>query len=304
MLKKYPLIQAIDDVRNTLLASAFSVSYTWRQYHNDGSISLTTTSVAYDGIFKILETQWPSWALVYDNKITADKTWFADLFSNWKSRNVNNLANMASAYNPNYNPFNNYNGREQYTRLGNSGHVDTETTHDVPEYTDTITDSNVRTGSQTTSGQKTETRDDTASVSTFDSAVLGVTDNTQGSTNTTGDSYTTSYDDLTDTGGGSTTHGAHTDTDTTTLTHHNALNGSAEYSGGTDLFGNTVTGGDEYVNEIRTRAGNLGITSTQDMIHQELDLRHYDILVDWLGQFIAQYCILSPNVAEGGTEWD
>lgn len=286
MLKKYPLIQAVSDVKNTQLATAFTVSYTWYSYNRDGSVGLHNETILNTTIFDYLITHWPSWALVYDDSVAANNQWFARIFGGWRTRNTDNLARIATAYNSAYNPVDNYNSREQRTRLGNSGYIDSSTTHSVPQYTDSTTDSNTRTGS--------ETRDDTASVTTFDSADLGVTDNNTGSTK---------YNSVTDSGSGSITHGEHTDTDTTTMTHHNALNGSADYSGGSDLFGNSVTGGDEYSNEIFTRAGNIGVTKTQEMIADELSLRTHDIVIEWLSGFISEYCILSPDVQDGDDEW-
>lgn len=286
MLKKYPLIQAVNDVKNTQQATAFTVSYTWYEYGLDGSDILHNETILNTTIFDYLTTHWPSWALVYDDSVTASYQWFARIFGSWRSRNTDNLARITTAYKSVYNPVNNYNSREQRTHLGNAGYIDSTTTHSVPQYTDSTTDSNTRTGS--------ENRDDTASVTTFDSTDLGVTDSNTGST---------TYNGVTDSGSGSITHGEHTDTDTTTMTHHNALNGSADYSGGSDLFGNSVTGGDEYSNEIFTRAGNIGVTKSQEMIADELALRTHDIIIEWLAGFINEYCILSPDMQDGDDEW-
>ena len=212
-----------------------------------------------------------------------------------------------------WNPLWNVDGEEKYTSLDNSGVNDEATTHSYTTHTDTLTDtygeytdstsdSNVRTGSQTITGARTETHEDTDSVTTFDSADFNDTDHNIGSNTTTGDTETTDYNNLTDTGSGSQTHGAHTDThgtqygahtdtDSKTITHKNALNGAAEYSGGVDGFGNVVVGGDHYHTEIRERHGNIGVTKTTDLIADAIDLYRTQLLQTFFDDINAQLLV-------------
>lgn len=180
-----------------------------------------------------------------------------------------------------YNPLYNVDGVEQYTFISNEGTKDTTLQRSYTQHTDTTTSNNTRSGSISDSGSSTATHEDTNSVTSFDSSDLSTTDHNSGNNNVTSSSNTQTYNNLSDNGGGSVTYGAHTDTDTTTITHHNALNGSAEYSGGDDLFGNSVTGGDKYHNEKRLRQGNIGVTKTQELIEAERNNLRFSIIQEF-----------------------
>lgn len=227
--------------------------------------------------------------------------------------NKSKYLKIAEALGYEWNPLWNVDGEERYTALENSGANDEQTTHSYTQHTDTLTDtygeytdetsdSNVRTGSQTTTGARTETHDDTNSVTTFDSTDFADTDHNTGSNVTTGDTETVDYNSLTDTGSGSQTHGAHTDThgtqygahidtDSKTITHRNALNGAAEYSGGVDSFGNVVVGGDHYHTEIRERHGNIGVTKTTELIADAIDLYRTRLLQEFFDDINAEILV-------------
>lgn len=180
-----------------------------------------------------------------------------------------------------YNPLFNVDGIEQYTSLSNEGTNDITKQLSFTQHTDTTTSNNTRSGSISDSGSSSATHEDTNSVTSFDSTDLSTTDHNSGNNNITSSSNTQTYNNLSDNGGGSVSYGAHTDTDTTTVTHHNALNGSAEYSGGDDLFGNSVTGGDKYHNEKRLRQGNIGVTKTQELIEAERANLRFSIIQEF-----------------------
>lgn len=176
-----------------------------------------------------------------------------------------------------YNPLYNVDGEESYTYLENEGTNDIVKQMSYTAHTDTTGNTNTKTGS--VSGASSETHEDTAQVTSFDSSAFENTDHTSGNVNTTG--ATTTYNSLTDTATGSVSYGAHTDTDTTTVTHHNAKNGETDYSGGTDLFGNSVTGGDKYHTEKRLRQGNIGVTKTQELIEAERNNLRFSLIQEF-----------------------
>ena len=159
-----------------------------------------------------------------------------------------------------YNPLWNVDGVEEYTYLENTGVNDISVSKTVGSYTDTH-------GSTETTN---ETHEDTNSVTSFDSTNFNDTDHNIGSKNET---KTTSGDAV--------THGSHTDTDNTTVTHHNADNNGNEYSGGTDTFGNTVVGGDKYHNERKVRQGNIGVTKTQELIAAERENLKFSVIMEF-----------------------
>lgn len=220
---------------------------------------------------------------------------------------------MAEAMGFEWNPLWNVDGVEKYTSLDNSGVNDTDTTRTygthtdsgestVGGYTDTTSDSNVRTGGETRSGSNSETHEDTNSVTTFDSSEFNNNDHNIGSRAVTGSSETTNYNNVTDTGAGSVIHGshtdsnsvtygAHTDTDNKKITHHNATNNGEEYSGGVDGFGNNVTGGDKYHTDIRERHGNIGVTKTTELINDALELYRFNLLQEFFNDINEQLLV-------------
>lgn len=144
-----------------------------------------------------------------------------------------------------YNPLWNVDGTEEFTYLENKGTNDVKTTYDNKQRTDTK-------GSTTGNPNNPNTR--VQKVTTFDSDTYrnAVAEEEH-------ETYVT---------------GAHKDEVETKITHNNAKNGNAEYSGGTDTFGNNVVGGDMYHTEKKVRSGNIGVTKTQELIESErLNLR-------------------------------
>lgn len=179
-----------------------------------------------------------------------------------------------------WNPLWNVDGTEKYTSLENSGVNDINNTKVYGSHTDTKTGSNSKTGTENLAGTKNEDHDDTNSATTFDSTTDYVTDKNIGNNSITTDDYTTTYN-TTDSLSDSTVFGSKTDTDNTTVTHHNAKNGEAEYSGGVDGFGNTVVGGDKYHTDIKERHGNIGVTKTTELLNDALEYYRFNILQEF-----------------------
>lgn len=169
-----------------------------------------------------------------------------------------------------YNPLWNVDGTEEYTYLENQGTNDTTVTYKTNQRTDTNGGALTKTGSiDNTYGNENGGDINTTSVTPFDSNQWQDTEKNVAKGNTT-----QTFNSVTDTDSRSITYGAHDDETKTEVTHHNAKNGNAEYSGGTDAFGNVVVGGDTYHTEKRVRSGNIGVTKTQELIESErLNLR-------------------------------
>lgn len=200
-----------------------------------------------------------------------------------------------------YNPLWNVDGKETYTYLENSGVNDVTTTREKgvtydadgnPVYhgwEDTHTHTNVWSGTVTEADTTHASQTNTNSVSAFDGDEhdLVVESESQSSAETRGfngegsTTKETTYNNRTDSVSDTTTYGYHKDTDKTEITHHNAKNGNAEYSGGKDAFGNTVTGGDKYHTEARVREGNIGVTKTQELIANERENLKFAIIMEF-----------------------
>lgn len=63
--------------------------------------------------------------------------------------------------------------------------------------------------------------------------------------------------------------------------HNNALNDGNEYSGGKDVFGNTVTGGDKYHTEKKVRQGNIGVTKSTELIEDAKNLFRENVIMEF-----------------------
>ena len=245
-------------------------------YTNIG-LDYSEISVAYDTLFG---SNYLAVPLDVDNLISSSAKLKTKIQSIYKL-NKQKYLKLIELQGYTYNPLFNVDGVEQYTFISNEGTKDTTLQRAYTQHTDTTTSNNTRSGSISDSGSSTATHEDTNSVTAFDSSDLSTTDHNSGNNNVTSSSNTQTYNNLSDNGGGSVTYGAHTDTDTTTITHHNALNGSTEYSGGDDLFGNSVTGGDKYHNEKRLRQGNIGVTKTQELIEAERNNLRFSIIQEF-----------------------
>lgn len=191
---------------------------------------------------------------------------------------VNNLARrVRSVYNLNkskylklielegyeYNPLFNVDGVEDFTYLENDGSVTTSHDTTLGGYSDTA------------SGNDTYTRNASDNVKTNEHKTATYDDPNY--RNNEQDTITDSFKQ-TDTYGKVNTHSSQTNTDTSTITHGNAKNGNAEYSGGKDTFGNNVVGGDKYHNERKVRQGNIGVTKTQELIAAERDNLKFSVI--------------------------
>lgn len=77
----------------------------------------------------------------------------------------------------------------------------------------------------------------------------------------------------------------------TTYVHNNAKNGTADYNAGTDVWENTVSGGDKYHTEKRVRQGNIGVTKTQELIASERENLRFTILDEFFKDINKQILI-------------
>lgn len=77
----------------------------------------------------------------------------------------------------------------------------------------------------------------------------------------------------------------------TTYTHNNAKNGNQDYSGGQDVFGNNVVGGDKYHTEKKVRQGNIGITKTQELIESERENLKFSLIQEFFNDINEQILI-------------
>lgn len=179
-----------------------------------------------------------------------------DKFRFFKNQYMSEARNIYNALNVKYNILDNYNGKETRTI------TESNTKTGAIETTGNNTNNTTTSGENTNNTSTTTTGSNTEKVTTFETENL----KTAGGADTTSDSTTT-------------------DTSTTS----NTLTGTAT-ANTTQKF-NNLSDSRHYA-ETTQRAGNLGVTTSQQMITSELELRIKNNLVDiLLNKFIQLYCI-------------
>lgn len=84
-----------------------------------------------------------------------------------------------------------------------------------------------------------------------------------------------------------------TDRTTTTTSFDNAkteIETNPDNTKSMDFDGSTKTGYHEAKEHYLKRSGNIGVTTTQQMAESEIQLRRHDLLVEFVGRFINEYC--------------
>lgn len=213
---------------------------------------------------RILLDYWHGTELpVYHKRLSASNadTLLAMDFYDWFNRTKTNLARIMLAYMTNYNPLENYNGEMNIV----------DTYDDVDPYSKTKTISGkIKTGTDVKSyGQAG------SSTGTADSTTFGDFDNQH---------FSTTYDDT------STPKLQTQDTTKSTGTYAHSVGNAADNYTQWDEYTETETEHGTR-DHTETRHGNLGVTTSQSMVNDELNLRKHDILVDYLQQYVNQRLI-------------
>ena len=195
---------------------------------------------------------------VYHKRLAASNadTMCAMSFYDWYSRTQDNLKRIMLAYMTNYNPLENYNGEMTI--------IDTSDPVDPYSKTKTIS-GKVKHGSDLKSYGQSGKSTGTADTSTF------------GDFET--EHYATTYDDTT------TPKLQGKDTTASTGSYAHSVGSAADNFTEWDQYTETETetGTKDHT---ETRHGNLGVTTSQSMVSDELRLRKHDILREYLQQYV------------------
>lgn len=207
-----------------------------------------------------------------------------DIFFKWANYNAYKKADFLRAYNAlyaEYNPLNNYDMSEKSIDLTNHGEIEKTRSTDADH--NTITTNN-----------KYDYTTDTEA----DSNKLPTTRN-----------YTTTYDDDSDgrlssysTQAGKTS--AHTTADAdkneTVVTDDMKIVNSEEHKTTTLTIDDTTYTADNINAKELTRAGNIGVMSSQMLIQSEIDVRKRSLIYDYVYDFISRYTFY----ASGGENYE
>lgn len=264
MLKKIQVNKALDLLIETSFFDCFKIEADYKKYKADGtSITETFTVDKYDTLQEISE-MFGTWYYVYDDSIISwlpaipekPQAAFADCFRRYKERCVVNLTKMLSAYESEYNPIENYNGVENSTESFNNYKDEKEISGKVK--TNVNVENKNMTGeyieNNTLQGYATSIH----SESSFESDDVKVVNKDESKGTVVNNTQADSGDNYTEWDNYKESN-QKTGTKTNTLSKH----------------------------------GNLGVTTNQKMINEELELRKHDIFENWLKEFANKHLILS-----------
>lgn len=265
MLKKIQVKKALLSLIETTIINWFGIDVNYEIYTSDGETETKTFTVDKLETLQELTEMYGTWYYVYDDELISWNTslpelpqaGLADCFKRYKEQCSVNLTKMLSAYESEYNPIENYNGNEtateSYTNYKDEKTISGKVKTNVDVENTNITGEKIE--DNTLSGYATSKH----SESSFDSGnnVKVVSqDETKGAVlNQTNADSSNNYTEW-----------------------DNYKESNQKYGSKTNTL---------------TKHGNLGVTTNQKMINEELELRKHDIFENWLKEFANKHLILS-----------
>lgn len=191
-------------------------------------------------------------------EIENDTIALSNNFYNWKERNYANLERIVLAYLSKYNPIENYNGTMTIIDESEEDNPFTRTKTISGKVENSLETENISKSGATISGDNTSFAD--AETKTYNTAYNATTDPTDAKLK-----EMTTQNPI----------GAYGKTTQDPTKNYTTWDNYAETE--------TESGGKTHTEE---RHGNLGVTTSQSMVEDELNLRKHDILVDFLYQYV------------------
>lgn len=293
-LSKTKLNELICECYASERAENFEVSIDYPVY-DEVTHEADTATAEFEAvdILQMLLTFWGEWFFVHttDNSPpyniflpsdvdTSPAEQFSYAFTKYVDNNLVNLYKIATAYLSNYNPLHNYSALETELNGYDADNPETET----KEISGKVkTNARVK-GYNANGGDITVTE----SGSTYSTDITNMDgESGRGQWNPTVTHRSTAYDSTTM----KDVEEQHQSMSAgTTMTQADAANNFTEW----DDYKETTTRSGGRNRELN-REGNIGVTTSQQMIEAELKLRKHDILKEWLGEFVAEYCVLCPD---------
>ena len=270
MLKKIQVNKALLSLVETTVIDWFAVSVDYDIYKSDGTSESKTFTVDKLETLQELTEMYGTWYYVYDDELISWNTslpelpqaGLADCFKRYKEHCGVNLSKMLSAYESEYNPIENYNGTEtsteSYTNYKDEKTISGKVKTNVDVENKNMTGEKIE--DNTLSGNATSTH----SESSFDS----------------GNNVKVVSKDETK---GAVLNQTNADSNNNYTEWDNYKESNQKYGSKTNTL---------------TKHGNLGVTTNQKMINEELELRKHDIFENWLKEFANKHLILSYDEDE------
>lgn len=265
MLKKIQVNKALNELIETTYLDYFTVSVDYKIYKSNGiSESKKFTVDKFDTLQELTE-MYGTWYYVYDDSIISwlpvipekPQSAFADCFKRYKEHCGVNLTKLLTAYESEYNPIENYNGVENSTESYDNYKDEKEISGKVK--------TNVNVENKNMTGEKIE-----------DNTLSG------NATSTHSESSFDSDDNVKVVSKDETKGAVLNRTNADSSNNYTEWDNYKESNQKTGTKSNTLT-----------KHGNLGVTTNQKMINEELELRKHDIFENWLKEFANKHLILS-----------
>lgn len=260
---------------NNLIKTMTAEMYDAFNLNITGENEETLFSVDGENVLKTLSGLYGTWCFVYesDNIFPGDVAHpLSDFLAAWNLfcyDNLPNLTNILKAYTEEYKPLENYRMEEEHTAASTWGKTHTDTGAET-------TETEIHTNNTTT----TEIDDDNP-----------VTD-TQ---------YSTTYDDTVNNRktGESVSTGTTSTHNITAPDVDGVAQNRTKVSKSFDGHGYTESGTDSTTLDKTTRSGNIGVTTSQQMLQSELDVRRFTPLRFFIDKFAHDTLILSTGGDNG-----
>lgn len=287
----------IYNICQMLLRDNSEFDYSFPVTMEDGTESILFTSEEFKAIIMMQYTSFglysPSYydsdqkkivSIIDDTDAAVEK--LHELFTLWIKDRKSGISKMLDALRKNYNPIWNVDGVE------GTIHQSTHTGTDTDKKTGTDTTSGSETGTVTNTGKSTNTRTgnetdtptgkdiNTGFNTTFDSSTFRDTQKTEATFEQRVDTHT--YNQVKDT--------FEVDSENpTTETRNLANGGTTQYNSQNQK---TLNLKDEDL-DMKIRQGNIGVTSTQSLIRQQIDLTDLDDIITYaIHDFVHRYLII------------
>ena len=243
----------------------FGIDVNYKIYTSDGETETKYFIVDKLETLQELTEMFGTWYYVYDDELISwsialpelPQAGLADCFRRYKEHCGVNLTKMLSAYESEYNPIENYNGNEtateSYTNYKDEKTISGKVKTNVDVENKNMTGEKIE--DNTLSGYATSIH----SESSFDS----------------GDNVKVVSQDESK---GAVVNSTNADSSSNYTEWDNYKEANQKYGSKTNTL---------------TKHGNLGVTTNQKMINEELELRKHDIFENWLKEFANKHLILS-----------
>lgn len=260
MLKKIQVNKAITRLIDTTFTDYFAIDISYNTYTSDGESK--TFQVNKNVVMQEISEMVGTWYYVYDDGMISwlpelsPQACFADCFKRYKEHCSINLSKVLTAYESEYNPIENYNGVENSTE-SYTNYKDEKTISGKVKTNVDVKNENT-TGESVSGDSATGYATSIHSESSFESENVKVVnkDESKGAV--------------------------------VNKTNANSNSNYTEWDNYKESNEKTGT----KTNEL-TKHGNLGVTTNQKMINEELELRKHDLFENWLKEFANKHLILS-----------